>query len=342
MTYLAAQFQNEPNLFIKNKENPPLQKNEILIKIKTATICGTDIQILSGNYDANPSVVLGHEYSGIIEQKGEEVKSLEIGDLVTVEPHIFCGLCKHCRVGKEHLCINKLAFGVHMDGGFAQYSTIPEKLAYKVPPSMTSTEAALTENIGCCLHGIYRADIQLGDTVLIIGGGFVGIILAELSKLQGAKKTIIIEPNEYRRKVIEKRGFTVLDPSKVNVEETLEKETNNLGHDVVIESAGKKETARQCFNYVGKGGTILFFGVVPPHETINVSPNTVYKKELRIVGSNINPFSHFRSLQIMDKLNLKELVTHHFPLNEINKAIETVKMGEGIKVAINRDGVEDE
>lgn len=338
MNYSVAEHRGDTKLYMSEKKLPPLNAFDVVIKVHTATICGTDINILKGNYYAEPPVVLGHEYSGIIEAKGSKVTSVEIGDLVTVEPHLYCGICKFCRIGKEHLCVEKKAFGVHIDGGFAQYNVVPEKITYKVPTGITATEAALTENIGCCLHGIEQANIKLGDDVVVLGGGFVGIVLAELAKLQGASKIIVVEPDSNRRELISNRGFQTIDPLTTDLVKTIMEQTNGLGADIVIEAAGKKETAQQCFDLIGRGGTILFFGVVPPREKIDIYPNDIYKRELKIVGSAINPFSHYRSLEILKYLNLNELVTHHFMLEEINKALEFASKGTGIKIAIHPNG----
>lgn len=338
MEYIAAVYQGNSKIDITSKQLPKVNDNDVLIKVQAATICGTDVHILHGDYDSEPPVVLGHEYSGIVVAKGESVSSINIGDLVTVEPHKYCGVCKYCRIGKEHLCLEKKAFGVHLDGGFAQYSIVPDKIVYKVPSGLTPTEAALTENIGCCLHGIDQAGINLGDDVVIIGGGFVGIVLAELSRLRGAGQVIVIEPNENRQSIIKARGFEVLNPFTSDITSKILEMTNNLGADVVIEAAGRKETAQQCFELVGRGGTILFFGVVPPNNPISITPNDIYKRELKIVGSAINPFSHHRSLQIMKSLHLRDLVTHQFPLEDIEKAIGVAASGEGIKVVIHPNG----
>lgn len=335
MRYLASQFQKSGKLSFIQKEVPELGDFDVLVKVDTATICGTDIHIIAGHQPANPPVVLGHEFAGKVVSVGKAVRTVQVEDLVTVEPHLYCGTCKFCRIGKEHLCLNKLAFGVHLDGGFQEYCIIPEKTVYKVPASVTPSVAALTENIGCCLHGIDRANVQQGDHALVLGGGFVGIVLAELVRMRGAGRIVVAEPNESRRHVLIRRGFDVIDPLAENVPKVIHELTDGLGADLVIEAAGRKETAKQCFETVGRGGTILFFGVVPPSHTIDVSPNDIFKRELTIVGSAINPYSHHRAIQLLDKLNLEELITHRFHLEDIEKAFDVARQGIGIKVAIH-------
>lgn len=338
MKYYAAQFQGEPSLSIVSKEVPELQPNEVLIEVSAATICGTDLHILKGEYDCNPPVVLGHEFAGIVKAAGSAVHTVRPGDLVSVEPHIYCGVCKYCRIGKEHLCLKKLAFGVHLDGGLAQYAVVPEKTVYKVPEGISANVAALTENVGCCLHGIDRANIVQGDVVVILGGGFVGIVLAELAKLRGASTVIVSEPNETRRKLLERRNVTTVNPLEQSLQDAVLSYTAGLGADIVIEAAGRADTAQSAFELVGRGGTILFFGVVPPDKTIPVSPNQIYKRELTVIGSAINPYSHHRATELLPLLNLEELVTHHYSLHQIEDAFEAARKGAGLKVAIHPQG----
>src|SRR5699024_3426124 len=289
------------------KTTEKLQGKDVLIKVDTATICGTDIQILNGNFISRPPVVIGHEFSGYIEDVGAKVSSVKVGDLVTVEPHLFCGLCKYCRNGKEHLCTDKKGFGVVLDGGFAQCCVVPEPNVYKIPEGISSSVAALTENIGCCIHGINQANIDVGDYVTIIGGGFVGIVLAELAKYRGANSVCVIEPNDFRRNFIKQRGFKVIDPNRVNVESEIKHITNDLGSDIVIEAVGKIQTSKLSLKLSGSGGTVVFFGVVNPNHSMDIHPYEIYKKELTIVGSVINPYTHLRALEALKILDLEPL-----------------------------------
>lgn len=337
--YLAAQYEGNHELRIIEKEVPILGEKDVLIHISAATICGTDLTILEGNFHAKPPVVTGHEFSGVVADIGNEVTSVQIGDLVTVEPHLFCGLCRYCRNGREHLCLHKKGFGVLLDGGFAQCCIVPDRTVYKVPNDISPSVAALTENIGCCIHGIEQADVNIGDHVTIIGGGFVGVVLAELAKARGAREVCVIEPNDFRRKFIQKRGFDVVDPTYDDAVEAIKDKTSGFGSEVVIEAAGKVETAELSLKLVDYGGTVLLFGVVPPNKKINISPHEVFKKELSIVGSVINPYTHLRAVEMLNNLKLEPLISHHFELKDIHKAFSVAEKGEGFKVAIHPNGL---
>lgn len=335
MKYVAAQYQGNHKLELVEKQVPQLQEHDVLIRVAAATICGTDFHILEGQFPAEPPVVIGHEFAGYVERIGSSVVSVQPGDLVTVEPHLFCGLCKYCRIGKEHLCLRKKGFGVRLDGGFAEYCVIPEKTVYKVPPGISPAVAALTENVGCCLHGIELAKIRQGDHVVVLGGGFVGIILAELARMNGASQVSIVEPNSYRLEAAQLRGFHTINPFSDNVEDTVLEKTGGLGADVVIEAAGRIDTAKQTMKLVGRGGTVLFFGVVPPELSMEISPNDLFSRELTLLGSSINPYSHYKAIEKLAGLNLEPLITHHYPLREIAEAFGAAQSGTGFKVAVH-------
>ncbi|WP_248928582.1 alcohol dehydrogenase catalytic domain-containing protein [Paenibacillus hamazuiensis] len=335
MKYLAAQYQGHHELVLVEKEIPKLKDHDVLIRVASATICGTDFHILEGKFPAEPPVVIGHEFAGYVEQVGSRVTSVNPGDLVTIEPHEFCGLCKFCRIGKEHLCLKRKGYGVRLDGGFAEFCVIPEKTVYKVPSGISPSVAALTENIGCCLHGMERANVQFGDDVVVLGGGFVGVVLAELARMKGAGRVCIVEPNDYRREVAVQRGFLAINPMSDDVERTIKEMTQGLGADVVIEAAGRIDTAKLTLQLVGNGGTILFFGVVPPEFSMEISPNVIFSRELTLMGSLINPYSHHKSIEVLERLHLEPLVTGHFALKDIKEAFRTAQSGNGFKVAVH-------
>lgn len=333
--YKRALYDGSETLKIVDVEDLHPGKGEVLIKVDAATVCGTDVHILDGEYFAEKNIALGHEFAGYAVELGEDVFSCKAGDLVTVEPHIFCGVCKFCRIGKIEQCLNKLAFGVHLNGGFQQYVIVPQNTVYKVPEGITSKEAAMCEPVGCCLHGIQQAGVQFGDSVVILGGGLIGILLMKLAKIRGASKVIISEPVKERRQLALKYGAdAVINPFERSVKDEVLKYTDGLGVDVVIEAAGRPETAEQSFELVGRGGTIMFFGVTPPSKAITVYPNDIYKRQLKIVGSSINPYTHYLVVELLRQLDVKELVTHEYKLSEINTAISDSRKAVGLKLCI--------
>ena len=332
---LAAVYNGNNKLEIIEKELRPINSGEVLIKVDSATICGTDLHIIDGHFKSKHGTVIGHEFAGYVTQIADDVTACKVGDLVTVEPHKFCGVCKFCRVGKIQQCLNKLAYGVHLDGGFGQYVIVPQDVVYTVPEGISSEEAALVEPIGCTLHGIEQVGVHAGDTVLILGGGVIGILLAKMASLHGAAKVIVSEPVEHRRQKILETGAThVIDPTQENVLDRVLELTDGLGADVVIEAAGRIETASEVTKYAGRSGRILFFGIVPADKKIKISPNEIFTKELMIIGSAINPFVHYRAVQLLKRLDVRELVTHSFPLSQIDEAIDAARKSIGLKICV--------
>ena len=332
---LGAVFRGKGQLQL---EEVPLREpdaNEVVIAVDSATICATDIHILRGNQPADPPVILGHEFSGIVQRVGAAVRHVRPGDAVTVEPHKYCGCCKFCRTGREHMCLNKKAYGVHLDGGFAQYAVVPDFAVYRVPEGVPLEEAALCENIGCCLHGIDRLQLRGGESVVILGGGFVGMMLAQLCKLFGCGDLLVSEPQAERRKMLLEHGADVaVDPVHEDLMETVMQLTDGLGADVVIEAAGRLETAQIAHTFAGRAGKVMYYGLVPPGQTLTLEPNEIFRKELTIYGSAINPNTHQRVLALLPRLRLDGCITHRFPLTQVDQAFAAARSGQSIKVCI--------
>ncbi|SKA27000.1 zinc-dependent alcohol dehydrogenase family protein [Consotaella salsifontis] len=334
----AAVFDGTQRLVLTELPIQEPADNEVLIEIDSATICGTDLHILEGKFESKPPVVLGHEFSGRVAKTGSLVRNCTVGDLVSVEPHIYCGRCKPCRTGKPHLCTDRLAWGINLNGGFAQYATVRDDVVYHVPAGLSGEEAALAELLGCVMNGIERLAVGIGDAVVILGGGAAGILLAKLAQKRGAAQIIFSEPNEARREAILELGYRhVFDPGAVDLAQEIEKLTEG-GADVVIDAAGVPATAELAPRLAARAGRILFFGVMAPGRRIEIEPNLVFSRELSILGSIRNPFTHHRILQLMPQLGLDGLITHRFGLDQIQEAFDAARQGAGLKICIKPNG----
>ncbi len=333
----AVLYEGNPEMVLREIDAAPVGDHDVLIEIDTATICGTDLHILDGKFEVAPPVVLGHEFSGYVRETGTLVKNCKVGDLVSVEPHIYCGVCKYCRIGKPNLCTDRKAWGIHLNGGFGQFVTARDDTVYTIPAEsgITAEDAALAETIGCCLNGIQNARISTGDTVVILGGGAAGILLAELAVLRGAAKLIISEPSTHRREFLSKRGYTrIVDPLNESLKEVVLSMTGGYGADVVIDAAGRKETAEQTVHLLGRGGRAVLFGVVAPGVKIEIEPNYLYANEISLIGSVRNPYVHHQVMEIMPRMNLEGIISHRFPLDQFEDAFRVARGGDGLKVAI--------
>ena len=317
----AAVYHGPGDLRVEEVPVRKLKDNEVKIQVKYCGICGTDIHIFHGDggcCDVTPPLVPGHEFSGVVAEVGAGVKAVKVGDRVTGDPNDMCGECYFCKNGMQHFCKNNIGIGTTVDGGFAEYVIMREKQVYKVSDDLSFIEAAMTEPISCCLHGIDLCNIKAGDTVLVIGGGPIGMIMMQLAKNAGASKVIMSEPVEEKREQALKLGATkTIDPLHEDVEAVLAEYCENVN--VVIECVGNVHTQADAVRFAGRGATIMYFGLAAPEESFPIRPDDIFKKELHITSSYINPYSFERAIQILESgtVELESLITNVVPLDDI-------------------------
>ena len=317
----AAVYHGPGDLRVEEVPVRKLKDNEVKIQVKYCGICGTDIHIFHGDggcCNVTPPLVPGHEFSGVVAEVGAGVKTVKVGDRVTGDPNDMCGECYFCKNGMQHFCKNNIGIGTTVDGGFAEYVIMREKQVYKVSDDLSFIEAAMAEPISCCLHGIDLCNIKAGDTVLVIGGGPIGMIMMQLAKNAGASKVIMSEPVEEKREQALKLGATkTIDPLHEDVEAVLAEYCENVN--VVIECVGNVHTQADAVRFAGRGATIMYFGLAAPEESFPIRPDDIFKKELHITSSYINPYSFERAIQILESgtVELESLITNVVPLDDI-------------------------
>jgi len=333
---LAAVFNGTKNIIVRDYSLRPLEKNELLIKVAACGVCGTDKHIYEGNAPSSIPVILGHEYSGTITDKGSTNTKFEIGDKVAIDPNIYCGCCKYCRIGKVNFCENLKALGVTRDGGFAEYSIVPVSQAYLVPNDFDLSVAAFAEPLSCCIRGIEHASISPGNSVVIIGGGPIGLIMIQLVKNAGASRIILIEPDQQKQKLGIDLGA---DYCLSSVEENISEKINELTDsqvDVVIECVGNKDTVDQAIKLAGKGGKVVIFGLAPKDQHITLNLQYLFHKELKIFNSFLNPFTIKPAIDLLihKRINVQKLITKKVSLKNINEIFHENDFTHDIKVLI--------
>lgn len=213
---IGAYFLGDQRIETRPLALPEPGEGQVLVKVSACGVCGTDVHIFhggKGSAEVEPPVILGHEFSGRIVKIGDGVTGLEIGQLVTIDPNIYCGRCRPCRRGQKQMCHHMRAVGVNMDGGFADACLVPYAQCVPVAQDVDPELAALAEPLACCLHGIDRAGIRPGENVLVIGGGTIGQIMLQLARLAGAAKVLLSEPVEKRRALAVQLGAdAAIDP----------------------------------------------------------------------------------------------------------------------------------
>lgn len=323
----AAVFYEPGVIKVQEWPDPVISGDEVLIRVMAAGVCGTDLHIFDGAEGASecyPPVILGHEFAGIVEGTGPDVKHVRIGDHVTADPNRGCGVCPECQRGRYHFCPDMFATGVTGDGGFARYAKVREEQVYKIADAVPFEEAAMCEPLSCCLHGIEQAKISPGDTVLVIGGGTIGLLMVQLAHLAGAGTVIVSEPVEKKHALARKAGADYcINPEKATPFDLIA-EKGIPGIDVSIECVGRADTMQDALTYVSRGGHVLFFGLTPPDAEIPVRPFDVFRKELTITSSFVNPHTMGRAAALISsgKLILSDLISDRLSLDEIHQAFK--------------------
>jgi threonine dehydrogenase-like Zn-dependent dehydrogenase len=326
----ALQYNRPGKLILKDLPIPEPEKEEALIKVSHSGICGTDIHILEEEAPAAPVVVLGHEFSGTVAAVGKHAAHFKEGDRVCVDPNNYCGHCHYCRIGEVHFCRNLEAVGVSRNGAWAEYCISPAKQVYSLPEDVSPEWGALCEPLSCILHGWDRLQpISPDSRILILGGGIIGILWGLMLRQYRMNNLLFSEPLENRRKILTELDFSAVMPKEVA--ETFREEKQ--GFNVIIDCSGVPPAAEEALDWIAPLGKFLFFGVCPQNSHIKINPFQVFKKELTLIGSVINPFTFSRAIRLIEEIQLplSSLGVKKYPLSGYQTAIEEVKSGRVTK-----------
>lgn len=341
---LAAVLEGVRQMVLKEVPKPTIKKNEVLVRVKSCGICQTDYSAYTGRRtNWTPPMILGHEISGVIEEVGDEVENWKAGDEVILSPVISCGECDNCRLGLGHYCRNGKVIGgegqkVVLPGGFAEYVAVPTSVLYRKPKNVSFDSAALTEPLAGSYKGMIEySNLRLGEDVVIIGAGAMGLLLLELAVAGGAGNTIVIDVVDERLNKAKELGAThIINSKRVNPKEAVYDIIPN-GPDIVFEAAGVLEAAKLTFELTRRGTRVNMFGVIIPG-TIPVSPAEIHFNETRVDASfSVNPRVMTKAVSLLEKgkVDPGKIVTHKFPLTEIDKALSAMELPDRIKVVIN-------
>lgn len=318
----SAVFYGKHDLRVEEHEMPKVGPKDVLIQVKACGVCGTDVHIYEGDKGAaevTPPTILGHEFSGVIAEVGSEVTNYKAGDRVCIDPNCYCGACEPCRNGVVHYCEHMIGYGTTVNGGFAEYCAVNERQVYKLGDNTSFEQGAMTEPVACCLHGMDMCEIRPGHQVVVIGGGMIGLLMLQLSRLAGAAKVALLEPVESKREVGKKLGADIcVDPIHEDVKARL-KEEGMTWVNTVIECVGRPSTIEQAIDIAGNKAVVMMFGLTKPDETISVKPFEIFRKELVLKASYINPYTQKRALDLIDsgRLDVSSMVYEVADLDEL-------------------------
>ncbi len=342
----AARFHAPGKIRIEDVNIPQIGSEEILVKVKVALTCGTDVKMYKrGHPKVIPPITMGHEFSGTVEETGQKVANkFRIGDRVAVANSAPCNNCFFCKTGKPNLCEHLLEtlIGFSVDGAYAEYIRVPALIVrqntYVMPENISFEEASLLEPLACAINGIDAANIGLGDTVLILGSGPIGLIHLQLAKLKGASKVIVTDLQAERLKIAGKLGAdVVIDASKEDQLSRVKEITGGLGADKVIEAVGLPQTWELAFQMTRKAGTTLFFGGCPSGAQVSLDTERIHYEDLTIKGIfHHTPVSVLKAFKLISSGRFigKPLITEEMSLSELENALTKMGRGECVKIAI--------
>lgn len=333
------------DLRLEDRPTPQPGPGEVLLKVEANTLCGTDGRILRGEKTSGvrPGVVLGHEVAGRVAAVGPGVDGLEVGRQATVSIVIACDSCDACLSGMEHMCRNLELIGYGVDGGLAEYLLVPARAVRRhnvvqTEKEIPATLLALAEPLSCCLHGLSAYEVHAGDTVVVLGGGPIGLIHTQLARLSGAEQVIVSNRSESRRRMALDLGASLaVDPTAEDLGEVVRAATSGRGADAVVVCIGAPELAQQALTLARVGGRVNYFAGFPKGSTSTMEPNIIHYNELVVTGgSNARRHDVVRAVRLLEsgRLDLSPLVTHTFGLEKVAEAFATVEAREGVKVAV--------
>lgn len=335
----AMRLEGVGQLFTREVDKPVPGPDDLLVRVEACGVCGTDRHLFHGEFPSKPPVTLGHEFAGIIEAMGPQVTGFSVGDRITGDPNIACGRCSHCVNGRVNLCRNLQAIGIARDGGFAEYVVVPQKQAFLLPANLDPMFGAFCEPLACCLHGIDLAEIKAGSSVVVLGGGVIGLLTVQLARLAGASTVILSTRQASRRELAEELGATgSVDPSSADIIEDITGPSGLVpgGVDVALECAGVAETVGQATKLVRPGGTVVILGVMAQGEKIEIEPFDLLFREVKLVTSFLNPFTHRRAADLIASgtIEVERLISRKVSLDE-SPAVVSNPPGRGeVKVLV--------
>jgi len=330
-----------PGIELREVPVPAAGPGEVLVRVQTASVCGTDLHIYEWNPWAkgriHPPLIPGHEFAGVVAALGKGVSTVREGDLVSAEMHVACGKCLQCRTGLAHVCQHVRILGVDADGAFAGYAVIPESNIWKLSPSIPHDYASLLDPLGNAVHTVLAGPIA-ARTVAVTGCGAIGLFSIAVAKACGAARVFATETNALRRKVAVEMGAELaLDPTTEPVEKRILEATGGTGVDVLLEMSGHPEATRLGFALLRTGGRASLLGIPSRPFELDFARDIIFKGAT-VQGINgrkmFETWFQMEALLATGRLNLEPVITHRLKLSEFEKAMELLQSGEAIKVVM--------
>lgn len=327
-------------LWLKRVPVPEVGKNDVKIKIRKTSICGTDVHIYNWNAWAQNTIKVGltagHEYVGEIVEIGENVEGFTIGEIVSGEGHIVCGKCRNCLAGQPHLCRHTQGVGVNRNGAFAEYLVIPAKNVWKCSPNVREELYSCFDPLGNAVHTALSFDM-IGEDVLITGAGPIGCMAAAICRHVGARNVVVTDMNEYRLNLAKEMGATrVVNVKEEKLEDVMKELNMKEGFDVGLEMSGAEPGFNDMVNTMKNGGKIAVLGLQKATARINWEKVIFNQLTIKgIYGRQMWETWYKMDTMLQSGLNIDKIITHHFKAHEFEKGFEAMNSGYAGKVVLD-------
>ena len=329
----------EKGIWMEEVPIPKIGHNDVLIKIKKTAVCGTDLHIYKWDEWAQRTIktpmTIGHEYVGIVEAVGSEVKNIKIGERVTGEGHIACGFCRNCRRGRQHICEKTVGIGVNINGAFAEYLSVPATNVMKINLSIPDEIVSIMDPFGNAAHTALSFPL-IGEDVLVTGAGLIGSMCVAIAKFAGARYVFATETNDFRADLAKRMGATrVVNPLKENLADVM-KEMGMTGFDIGLECSGSPIAFNQMLDNMYNSGKISLLGLLPTTTTIDWSKMIFKGLILKgIYGREMYETWYQTEQMLLSGLDLTPIITHRLDVNQFQNAFDIMEEGNSGKVILN-------
>jgi threonine 3-dehydrogenase len=330
----------EPGIWLEDVPKPAIGPNDLLVRVRYTSICGTDLHIFNWDPWAQKTIkvplVIGHEFEGAIAEVGSEVSGFTVGQRVAVEGHVTCGHCRNCRAGRRHLCRNTVGIGVQRPGAFADYVSVPASNAYALPQGMPDEIGACLDPLGNAVHSALSFELA-GEDVLITGAGPIGVMAAAVCQFVGARYVVVTDRNHYRLALARRLGATLAVDYTTTTLDAVMKELGMLeGFDVGLEMSGSPDALRGMLASMNNGGRVALLGI--PNQEIPIAWDQVIFRGLTlkgIYGREMFETWYRMGTMLQSGLDITAVITHRFPAKDFAQAFDIVRSGQCGKVVLD-------
>jgi D-arabinitol dehydrogenase (NADP+) len=314
---------------VREVDTPAVGPGEVRIKVDQVGVCGTDLHIHEGDFNAVFPLIPGHELVGVVDALGEGVDRFHVGEQVTVNPNVFCGYCDYCLSGRLILCENAKGLGSNYPGFFAEYVTVPHLLVFSVE-GLPKDTAVFSEPAACAMHGLETLAVRPGASALVLGAGPTGLLLAQLIASGGASSVTVAAPSQFKLERATALGIDAVvridrDDAQGNIAKLFEA-SGGRGYDVVVEATGSTKVGEICVPLTRNGGTVLVYGVTRADEVVSFHPFDVFRREITIKGSFAEMTSFGAAIAALrtGRVRTDGIITHRFSLDQYGEALDTL------------------